>query len=267
MLTDPIVLSRWSFWTMIACILWVVIYIMFNDQVMSVMGDGAHALLFISLVIGLSALIIIFMFRKHAAIRRQLVAGKGVLAKWTVSPETWAAYVHKIAPETAEGRRITLGLIVFFGVAIPLVMALMKGKDFMIFAWIGLGVILVGLLGHWLGTRQEKAHFIYRGGDCAFNADGIIVNGVYQGWGVPGSFLTAVDLTPGDPGVLKLVYWFITKQGGQFVDVYAPVPASETAKIEAALAKLDVKDPDQEHRPKAHRKSKSVPTVAQKPEA
>jgi len=156
-------------------------------------------------------------------------------------------------------------LIVFFGVTIPLVMALMKGKDFMIFAWIGLGVILVGLLGHWLGTRQERAHFIYRGGDCAFNADGIIVNGVYQGWGIPGSFLTSAELTPGKPGVLRLVYWFITKTGGQFVDVYAPVPAIETARVEAAVAKLELHEHDEHKKPR--RKAKSVPSVPEKPEA
>lgn len=265
MLTDPTALARGSFWTMIACILWVVVYIMFNDQVIGLMGDGAHALLFVSLVIGFSALIIVFMFRRHAAIRRQLIAGKGVLAKWQVSPEDWAAYVKTIAPETAGNRKVTLGLIVFFGITIPLVMALMKGKDFMIFAWIGLGVILVGLLGHWLGTRQERAHFIYRGGDCAFNADGIIVNGVYQGWGIPGSFLTSAELTPGNPGVLRLVYWFITKTGGQFVDVYAPVPATETARVEAAVAKLELHEHDEHKKPR--RKAKSVPSVPEKPEA
>jgi len=240
MLTDPVVLLRWSFGIAIACFVWLATFILFNDAVMRVIGDAAFALMFVSLVIGISAIIIAFMFRRHAAIRRRLVRGEGVLARWTVGPQDWLVFVRKVFPEIASNFRMTLGLIVFFAIVIPGGMALMIGKDYHIFAWIGLGIMLIGLLGHWLGTRQAKRNLTYRGGAVAFSNDGIIVNGAYQGWGIPGSKLAAVDYHDGSPGILKLTYSYWTKGGPQYVDVFAPVPAAVAASVEAALPKLRV---------------------------
>lgn len=237
MLSDP----RRALWITIAvgalAALWIGVYVLFNEELLDAIGDGAHASAFLSAVIAVSCVFIALMFRRFARVREGLRLQQA-LARWRVERGEWKTFARAVAPGVAADMRMTLGLIVFFAVVIPGAMAL-GGMDPAILFWIALGIIGVGFLGYGLGRRQTAAVYRYRGGEVALGRDGIEVNGTYHVWGVVGSHLVSAEIEEHVvPARLTLVYAYWMRAGEQFVTVYAPVPAAELKRVAAALGKL-----------------------------
>jgi hypothetical protein len=238
MLLDGAKAMRISLLIALAAFGWIAVYIEFNEELRRRIGDGAHASAFLSLFVGLTALITAFYFRRLAKIRADLAQGKP-LARWRVARGNWDAFAQTEARETEEGHRATLLIILGFAVAIPAVMALILG-DAQIFAVISLGIMAVGGIGFLFGRNAAKAHLRYRDGVVSVGEDGVLVNGVVHGWRLPGSALVGVELDESStPAVFAITYAFWTRGGRQYVMVRAPVPSEAIGEARATADRLE----------------------------
>jgi hypothetical protein len=238
MLLDGAKAMRIAFLIALLAFGWIAVYIEFNDALLRRIGDAAHASAFLSLFVGLTALISAFYFRRLAQIRAGLTQGAAI-GRWRVSRADWDAFARIDEPETEAGQRGTLLIIVFFAIVIPALMALFMG-DVEIFAGISLGIMAIGCLGYALGRSAAKTHMRYRDGIVAISEQGALVNGVAHGWALPGSRLTGVEFdAAAKPAVLSIAYSYWTRTGPQTVTFRAPVPADASAEAKKTAAHLE----------------------------
>ena len=240
MLSDPLRARRNTLIVAALAAAWMAIYVMFNDEIVRAMGDGAHALVFVALValVALIAcLIVAAMFSRLARERAALKQGE-TLARWRVTRQEWDAFAQVDAPATRRDRRRTLWLILFFAAVIPAGMAL-TGKDPKILFIIALFIMGVGLLGYGLGRRLAGEGARYRDGEVSLGRDGVIVNGAFHSWSLIGSGLESatVDETK-TPAQIEIVYSFLTRAGLQCETVRAPIPAVAAPAAQAAVGRL-----------------------------
>ena len=237
MLSDPLRAMRVTLAVGGAALVWIAAYAILNEAILDAIGDAAHALFFASIVVAASSAVIALVFRRFDRIRGELMAGR-TLARWRVTKQEWEAFARKDEPATRADQRVTLGLIVFFAVVIPAVMAL-GGGDPQVLAVIALGVGAVGFLGYGLGRRQAQAVARYRDGVVALGPDGIIVNGAFHSWRTVGGRIVGAGIDAREtPALMTLVYAYWLRSGEQHVTVRAPVPRASLDAARAALAKL-----------------------------
>lgn len=237
MLFDPLRARRVTLFVTFLAALAALAYVVANDAMFDALGDGAHALFFVSLVVFVTGLIVAAMFGRFARIRAALLASDA-LARWTTSREEWAAFAKADAPVTRADQRVTLGLILFFAVAIPGVMVAMGG-DPKILAVIGLGIVGLGFVGYAIGRRYAASAARFRDGAVAVSRDGLIVNGAFHGWRLFGSRLVDAEIDgEARPAVLSVTYSYWSRGGPQYVTARAPIPHAALAAAHAAVAEL-----------------------------
>ncbi|MBK9083474.1 MAG: hypothetical protein IPL88_16010 [Rhizobiales bacterium] len=237
MLSDPLRAVRIAVAVGLAAMAWVAIYALFNERLRAAIGDAAHASAFLAGAVAIASMVVASMFRRLARIRAALLAD-AALARWRASPAEWRDVERVVGPEVAADHRVTLGLIVFFAVLIPVVMALLGG-DARVLAAIAAGIVALGLLGYALGRRHAKNQFRYRDGAVALGRDGLVVNGAFHGWAVFGSRLVdAVLDETRTPAILRVTYVYRSRAGDQSVVARAPVPKAALAQARAAVAAL-----------------------------
>ncbi|MBP0574142.1 hypothetical protein J8J27_25920, partial [Mycobacterium tuberculosis] len=78
------------------------------------LGDAAFALTFIALFLAITGVVVAMLFRRFVRVRRDLVAGRDVVARWTVGAGDWRAFAgHAGAAVRADHRAILVTILAF----------------------------------------------------------------------------------------------------------------------------------------------------------
>ncbi|MBP0650461.1 hypothetical protein J8J40_25785, partial [Mycobacterium tuberculosis] len=99
----------------------------------------------------ITGVVVAMLFRRFVRVRRDLVAGRDVVARWTVGAGDWRAFAGHAGAAVRADHRAILVTILAFAVLICGGLAAVHPRDAVIFFWIGLGIAAVGGLGWLLG--------------------------------------------------------------------------------------------------------------------
>ncbi|NJL50346.1 MAG: hypothetical protein HC909_01125 [Blastochloris sp.] len=232
----------WGCWAIVAlCIAWFGALAIDGDAIWQALGDASHAITFIAIFLAITAVVVSLLFRRFARVRRELMSGRGALARWRVGPELWRAFAGHAEADIRAGHKAILITILGFNVVICAGLAALHPDDAIIFVWISVGIAAVGGFGWLVGRWSSTAQLTYRDGVVIIGNRGMLVNGALHVWDYVGSRLDGIELIETEqPRRLAVTYSFLTRAGRQYETVFAPVPDDGTDL--AAVLEAPVRD-------------------------
>jgi hypothetical protein len=240
MLSNPRKWMRGAVAVAAATLLWFAALWIDSDAIYERLGMGMHAVTFLAIFVGLSAVAVALIFRRFARVREDLIAGRGVVAGWTVDEATFAAFAPKALADDAADKRMALLTIFGFVAVIFGAFAIYDPDVAGPMLAMAAALCVVVTLAWLLGGRVSAEHWVWRGGEALIGQGGLMFNGVLHVWSVPLSWLSSARLSD-HPAALRVVYaYFSPRAGPQPIEVAIPVPphAREAAgRAAAALRK------------------------------
>lgn len=225
MLSDPRTGLNVCYALAAAAGLWVLANVLAGDAFYGLMGSGVYPITFLAIFVGVSALAVgLLIFRPYARVKADLVAGRGVIARWHVDRDNFAAVGE--AAERAEKRGALLLISAFVAVIFG-AFALFDPQTAPIMLAVGGAVVLATIIAYLLGNRVRRKQREFRNGDIVIGPDGLIVNDVLHVWGSFMASLDAADLVAGPPDVLAIAYSTTTRTGRQVTRILLPVPPAQ----------------------------------------
>jgi hypothetical protein len=210
----------------------------FDDAALAAsLGMNRHAITFVAIVIVIMALSTAAVFARFAAVRDELLAGRRVLGRWTVDPDTWNGVAPAALEADASDKRAALLTILFFVVLAFGGFALFDPTAAPGMILVGCGVAIAVAVAALVGGRIQRTHWRYRGGEVIVGERGLLSNGVLHVWALPLSRLLGARFAARRKALVVGYGWF-SRTGFQEVDVILPVPASAreiATTVEAAL--------------------------------
>jgi hypothetical protein len=205
-------------------VLWFAALWLAGDEIWERLGDLQHAITFFSIFAIASGLAVSLLFRRYASVRADLLAGRDVLARWTVDPSEFSEFSPVAEARDRADKRgaltLILGLMVLifgaFGIYDPEAAPMM-------FA-IGGGFAVIIVLAFLWSNRIRRKHLAFRTGEVIVGRRGLLVNGVLHVWGGFLSWLSGATLEKGPPAILTITYGYLARYGPQYVSVALPVP-------------------------------------------
>lgn len=209
-----------------------------GDAVFAALGYATHAITLLSIFALIAGLAVALLFRRFATVRSDLLAGRNVVARWSVDAEVYTAFAARaIAADRADKRGALLAVLFFVAVIFGL-FALFDPEAAP--AMLGMAVV-VGLLmvaAYLLGGRVMRRQLEPASREVIVGTDGLLVNGVLHVWSAFLTWLADASLTAGPPASLVITYAYLARFGPQFVSVMLPVPPEAVHLAEAVVARL-----------------------------
>ncbi len=199
--------------------------------------NGGFALSFICIIIALTGVFVVLMYRGRAATLDSIIQGKDVLAHWKYSAEEWRRYTEK-AYEIEKKEKWGLFLFVMAIAIIVLIGFWLFNRDsgvVVIAVFVGLAAILsVTILlttsyTHW---QNKKYH-----GEVYIGRDGVFLNRqlhLWRGWGAE---LEKAGYDEKER-LISITYSIPSRQGRDTHSVHVPVPKGRENEVKAILAAL-----------------------------
>jgi hypothetical protein len=97
--------------------LWLLAQVVASDALFDVLGSNVHPITFLSIFVLVSGLAVALLFRSYGRVKADLLAGRNVLARWTVDPATFKT-VGAAAEERERGEKRGALYLIFFFVAV-----------------------------------------------------------------------------------------------------------------------------------------------------
>lgn len=239
MLSDPRKWAVVSFLVAAVALAWFVALALVGDAIYERLGMGMHPITFLAIFVGLSALAVALLFRRFAAIRDELLAGRGLLASWKVDEATFRAFAPKALEEDAVDKRMALMTVFGFVAVIFGAFAIADPSVAKPMLSVAAGLCVIVTLAWLLGGRTMAKHWIWRGGEARIGAHGLMFNGVLHVWSAPLTWLNGARLTD-DPPALRVSYsYWNPRSVPQVLETVIPVPHSARAEAERAAAALN----------------------------
>lgn len=239
MLSDP----RIGFYASLAVAglgaLWFVALCIAGDAIWERLHDLEHVITFVSIIAIAAGLAVSLLFRRYAGVKADLLAGRNVLARWTVDPAEFA----KFSPQAdARDRAEKTGALIFILVLMALafgVVSLWDMEAAPMMLSIGGGVAVIIILAFLWSNRIRRIHLTFRTGEVIVGRRGLLVNGVLHAWGGFLSWLSGATLEKGPPAILTVTYGYLARYGPQYVSVSLPVPQDRMALAAEAAEALN----------------------------
>ena len=236
MLSDPRIGLNVCYALAAAAGLWVLANVIAGDALYDLIG-GVYPITMLAIFVGVSALAVgLLIFRSYARVKADLLAGRGVVARWHADRDSFAAVgLISEAVERTEKSGALL-LIFFFVVVIFGAFALFDPRAAPIMLAVGGAVVVATFIAFVIGNRVRRKQLEFRNGDIIVGPDGLIVNDVLHVWRGFMASLDAAEVLAGPPEVLAIAYGTTTRTGRQVTRVLLPVPpaqrelAAETAR-------------------------------------
>lgn len=173
--------------------------------------NGGGAMLFAGVVMGITSLIVGFLYLKRASQYDKISSGGNVLARWSYDTRTWSSYTEE---EHVRDRKARWGLFAFIAV-----ISLVVGAGFSIYLavtdqdmpWFGLLValgiiVLIAITAAATAWGEYARNKSRKQGEVTISDDGVIFNGVLHTWHSPGGALESVTWEDGHPPVIIFAY-------------------------------------------------------------
>lgn len=220
-------------------LLWFVALWLAGDEIWERFGYSQHAITFFSIFLTPTGIAVSFLFRRYARVKADLIAGRDVLARWTIDPKEFAAFgLRADARDNAEKR----GALFFLLVLLAFVFGAFAIYDIeaapMMLSFGG-GVAFLIVLAYLWSNRIRRKHLTFRTGEVMVGRRGLIVNGVLHVWGGFLSWLSAASLEDGKHPMLTITYGYLARYGVQYVNVLVPVPRDCIALATKAARELN----------------------------
>lgn len=192
-----------------------------------------HAVTLLAIFALIAGLAVAGLFLRFHHVRRELLEGRRVLARWRVDEAAFNTFVPKALDADRADKRQALAAVAIFVAVIFGAFALFDRDAAPFMLSMAGAVTITMLLAYWLGQRAMAAQLVYRGGEAIVGERGLLFNGVLHVWGAPLSWLTGASLSR-DGRVLEIGYAFLSRIGAQGVSVLLPVPPEARAEAEQA---------------------------------
>ena len=209
-----------------------------EDALFRRLSYAMHAVTLLAIFALIAGLAVAGLFLRFHHVRRELLEGRRVLARWRVDEATFSRFVPKARDADRADKRQTLAAVAFFVVVIFGAFALFDHDAAPFMLSMAGAVMITMLLAYWLGQRAIAAQLVYRDGEAIVGERGLLFNGVLHVWGAPLSWLTGARFSR-DGRMLEVGYAFLSRIGAQGVSVLLPVPPDARAEAEKAEEGLD----------------------------
>jgi hypothetical protein len=188
-----------------------------------VLGYGTHAITLLSIFAVVTCPFVALLFYRYARVKADLVAGRNVIARWTVDRASFKKFSPVAEARDLAEKRGALYLIFFFVFVIFGAVALMDPEVALPILAAAVALALIVTMAFWFGNRIRKRHLQMRSGEIIVGTDGLLVNDVLHVWSAFLSWLVGADVEKGPPPILTITYGFWGRYGPQFVGVMLPI--------------------------------------------
>jgi hypothetical protein len=189
-------------------------------------GDWVFAVMFFSLVMGITSIFVAVMYAKRANVTGSILRGENLLAHWTYTEEEWSRYARTEHIEFKQNNRNLFLLVTVIAVIIGVIFIIINPDDWAIFAVIILGIIAITGGSAWLAVALSKRQNQKYHGEVFITADGLFINRVLHLWKGYGAGLEGAVYE--DSGreipVIVIDYSMPSRTGRQTSTVRVPVP-------------------------------------------
>jgi hypothetical protein len=220
--------------------LWLVAQSLVGDALWAALGNGEHVITFVAILLIVAGPLVALLFRRYARVKADLVAGRSVIARWTIDPGAFKAVSRAAAARDLAEKRGALMLILALVAIMFGAVALFDPDTAPFMLATAAVVIAVVTAAFWLGNRIQRSHRELRSGEMIVGRDGLLANDVLHVWRTPLSWLADVKLERTPQPCLTVTYGYWTRVGAQFQSVMLPLPhggeEEVAAKVERAFA-------------------------------
>lgn len=239
MLSDP----RIGFFGSLAVaglgVLWFIALWLAGDEIWERLGYSQHAITFFSIFLTPTGIAVSFLFRRYARVKADLLAGRDVLARWTIDPKEFEAFSPRAdARDDAEKRSALILVLVLLALAFG-AFAIYDIEAAPMMLSIGGGVAFLIILAYLWSNRIRRKHLTFRTGEVIVGRRGLLVNDVLHVWGGFFSWLSAASLEDGKHPMLTITYSYLARYGLQYINVLVPVPHDCIALAAEAARELN----------------------------
>jgi len=207
------------------------------------LGDGAFALMFVGAVVSLTAFIVVFLYRSRNRHRRDLVAGRDLLARWTYTAAEWHAFAPGETRRLAADKGLLLKIMGGIMLVAIVIMALFDR---------GVAVFLGGILvGTWLlcwaivrvQIRRQSKLEQAPPPEVRISAHALLLGDQLHLWSGWGNRLERCDLDPNPPSQIAITYSTPGGRGRRPTQtVCVPIPTGREAEAAALVQRLAARD-------------------------
>jgi hypothetical protein len=207
-----------------------------GDQLASWNG-AQYALGLVGVLIGLTAFISSFLFRRRRLVRDALFDDTKVLLRWTYDAAEWRSYSEEDFVRERKAKWKLFGVVAFFCVTIGGVFFVMdphEGGPWVLGVLVGLcGVIAMVIL---LTTAAQRKRRLGGPGGVRIGEDGLWLSGELHVWNGFGARLESCGVIEGQPPCIEFVYSTPAKNQRQINSVRVPIPAGFDAEAAGLVA-------------------------------
>jgi len=203
------------------------------------LGDGAFALMFVGGVMGLTAFIVVFLCRSRNRHRRNLVAGRDLLARWTYTAAEWHAFAPGETRRLAANKGLLLKIMGGIMLVAVVVMVLIdRGAA----VFLG-GILFATWLLCWAIVRvQVRRHAKLEQApppEVRISAHALLFGDQLHLWSGWGNRLEKCDLATNQPPQIAITYSTPGGRGRRPTQtVCVPIPAGREAEAATLVQRL-----------------------------
>lgn len=239
MLTDPRLGLMVSLVAALAIAAWLVVQFVFDAELAAAFGMNRHAVTYFAIVGLVFALAAALVFAQFHRVRSDLLAGRNVLAEWTVDPAVFARVAAVAEHRDQSEKRGALILILVFTAVIFAAFAVFDPEAAPGMLGIGVAFSAVIVLAFLYGGRVRRIQMQRRSERIIVGRDGLLVNGILHVWAVPLTWLVGADFAPRPPASLNVTYAVLGRAGPLLQTVVLPAPEQALPLAEQAALELN----------------------------
>jgi hypothetical protein len=239
MVTDPRVGLTVSLGISLTAAVWLVSQFVFDADLAAALGMMRHAVTFLAIVVLLTALAAALVFAQFHRVRSDLLAGRNVLAEWTVdlATFTWAAAVAERQDHTEK--RGALILILVFTALIFAGFAVFDPEAAPSMLGIGAALSALVIMAFLFGQRVSRIQMQLRSDRTIVGRNGLMMNSILHVWSVPLTWLVGAELAERPPATLSVTYAVLGRFGPQLHTITLPVPEQSLPLARQAARELN----------------------------
>jgi hypothetical protein len=199
--------------------------------------DGGFALSFVCLLVAITGVVVVFMYRSRAAALDKMLQQQDVLAHWQYSPQEWQRYTEKAFELEKKGKWALFGMVMVIAVVVLVIfwIAVPDSGWVAIGVFVGLAVILsltIFLTTNYTRWQNTKHH-----GEVYIARDGAYINRqlhLWRGWGAD---LEKVSYDSRER-IITITYSIPSRQGRDTHSIYILVPQGRDGEVKPLISAL-----------------------------
>lgn len=210
------------------------------EDALAPMGNGRFAMAFVGAIMGVTCFICTFLFRSRNRVRRELLAERGLLVKWSYTDEAWRAFAGKEFRAQSGSKNKLLWFTAVFMIAVTIFYVVRDPRSGLVVG----AVLSVCWVFAWIAARATlRSTAVAQGGtapEVRIGRDGLLIGDemhIWRGWG---NSFSKCEVREGPPRELAICY--LVPSGKAMVlrpqVVHVPVPAGHEAEAAEVVRQL-----------------------------